>query len=166
MNDRKQYYRDYNAKRKAKMAEYDKSRRDLKREYLRLDSLANPEKYKEYRKKNYYKNKNNWTPVSREYEMFKAAKVRAKKKGLEFDIEPSDIFIPEFCPVLGIGIRKDNKTQQDDSPSLDRVDTSLGYVKGNICVISWRANNIKSFGTSEEHRKIADYIDSFSRTPS
>lgn len=161
MNDRKQYYRDYNAKRKAKMAEYDKNRREVKREYLRLDSLADPEKYKEYRKKNYYKNKDNWTPISKEYEMFKAAKVRAKKKGLEFDIEPSDIVIPEYCPVfswikLEVGKGRVNK----GSPSLDRIDNSRGYTKDNIAVISYYANSIKQDSNSKELRLLADWIDS------
>ena len=44
------------------------------------------------------------------------------------------------------------------SPSIDRIDNSKGYVKENICVISMRANMIKSVGNSEEHQKIADYL--------
>ena len=41
-----------------------------------------------------------------------------------------------------------------DSPSLDRIVPELGYVKGNIRVISNRANHLKSDATLEEHRKI------------
>jgi len=29
-----------------------------------------------------------------------------------------------------------------DSPYLHRIDSSLGYAKGNACVVSWRANNL------------------------
>lgn len=161
MNDRRQYYRDYNAKRKEKMAEYDKTRRDIKREYTRLDSLANPEKYKQYRKKNYDKNKGNWAPVTREYEMFKAAKVRAKKKGLDFNIEPSDIVIPEYCPVFPwIKLEPGDKRVHKGSPTIDRVDNNKGYTKDNIAIISYYANSIKQNSNSKELRLLADWIDS------
>ena len=42
----------------------------------------------------------------------------------------------------------------DDSPSLDRIVSSLGYVKGNIRVISYKANRVKSNATLEELRKV------------
>jgi hypothetical protein len=32
-------------------------------------------------------------------------------------------------------------------------------VKGNVEVMSWRANRIKNNGTPEEHRKIANYLE-------
>ena len=162
MKDRKQYYRDYNAKRKQKMSEYDKNRRDVKREYLRIDSLANPEKYKAYRQKNYAKNKDNWTPQTTEYSMFKAAKQRAKKKGLEFNLEPSDVVIPEYCPVFPwIKLEVGEKTVHKGSPTIDRVDNNKGYVKGNIAVISYYANSIKQNATAEELRMLANWMDSF-----
>ena len=40
------------------------------------------------------------------------------------------------------------------SPSLDKVIPSLGYVKGNIWVISYRANTIKNNCTFEEIEKL------------
>ena len=81
-----------------------------------------------------------------EYYLWKAAKKRAKDKGLDFDIEVSDIIIPQFCPLLNIPIEvtTGKGRRLDSSPSLDRLDNSLGYVKGNILVISWRANFLKS----------------------
>jgi hypothetical protein len=97
--------------------------------------------------------------------MLSRAKARAKQNGLEFSITMEDIVIPYTCPVLGIPIiktlyygGKDIKAR-DNSPSLDRIDSTKGYVKGNIRVISWRANWIKNYGTAEEHRKIAEYIE-------
>jgi len=88
-----------------------------------------------------------------------SVKKRAKAENMEFNITPEDIQIPEHCPVLGILIVVDNKKREYNSPSVDRIDSSKGYVKGNVRVISWRANMIKSIGNAEEHRKIADYID-------
>lgn len=155
-SDRSEYYKNYYKKmspeKKKERAEKLKARRQTHGDLMRKQA-----------RESYHRNKHKYS-LTREYSLWKGSRARASKKGISHDIEPTDIFIPEFCPVLGINLRKDNKTQQDDSPSLDRIDPSLGYVKGNICVISWRANNIKSFGTSEEHRKIADYMDSFKRT--
>lgn len=69
--------------------------------------------------------------------------------------------IPELCPILGIKLRHavGEKTGQDCSPSFDRVKPEFGYVTGNVRIISFRANRIKSNGTAEEHRKIAAYIE-------
>jgi hypothetical protein len=75
---------------------------------------------------------------------------RAKSKGLEFDIDESDIKIPDLCPVLDIPIFKGKSLQCPNSPSLDRIDSRLGYVKGNVVVISWKANNIKGDSTLAE----------------
>jgi hypothetical protein len=41
---------------------------------------------------------------------------------------------------------------------IDRIDTSKGYLKDNIKVISWRANRLKSDGTLEELEKIVNYM--------
>jgi len=91
--------------------------------------------------------------------MLKAAKGRAKRNGLDFDICYEDILIPEFCPVLGLKLSLDNSlNSRDTSPSLDRKDSSKGYIKGNVYVISWRANKLKSDATLEEISKIKDYM--------
>lgn len=78
------------------------------------------------------------------------AKYKAKKKGLPFNIEPSDIIIPDYCPVLGIKLEKNDQKQGDSSPSLDKIVPEKGYVKGNVRVISQRANLLKSNATVEE----------------
>ena len=87
-----------------------------------------------------------------EYFMWKAAKKRARDKQLDFDIEVSDIIIPQFCPLLNIPIIHKTGTGKTspNSPSLDRFDNSLGYVKGNIVVMSWRANKLKSNAEFQE----------------
>ena len=98
-----------------------------------------------------------------EYSMYLSAGRRARERGMEFNIELSDIVIPEKCPVLGIPLRKGLKVHANDSPSLDRVNSAKGYVKGNVCVISYRANTIKQDATSDELRAVADYMDGFYR---
>ena len=86
------------------------------------------------------------------------------KKKLEFSIEYEDVFIPEYCPILGIKIDKflEDTSQSHESrassPSLDRVDSSKGYIKGNVSVMSYRANILKGQGTAQQHRLIANWI--------
>lgn len=71
--------------------------------------------------------------------------------------------VPDFCPMLGCklnyeGVGSSGWTREDNSPSIDRVDSSLGYTIGNIQIISWRANRIKNDSTPEELMKIALYM--------
>lgn len=91
--------------------------------------------------------------------LFKLAKGRAKKKGLPFEIKVEDIVVPEFCPILGIKMEFGDSKSRGNSPSLDRIKPELGYIHGNIAVISYRANRIKNDATADEHRRIADWMD-------
>jgi hypothetical protein len=87
--------------------------------------------------------------------MFKNTKSRALKFGIEFNITEEDIIIENTCPVLGISIEYvGNGKPTHNSPSIDRIDNNKGYVKGNVRVISWRANNLKRDATVEELEKI------------
>ena len=90
--------------------------------------------------------------------MLGAAKVRAKKAGVPFNLKPKDIVIPEFCPVLGIKMERGTIADRANSPSLDKIVPELGYVVGNIAVISFRANLLKNRGSADEHRRIADWM--------
>lgn len=118
--------------------------RRKKREYYR----ANWDKYAAWREA--YKLKKQtinrkWNAsVSLEQKMIWSAKRRAKRKGLEFSITADDIKIPSTCPLLNIPLRsKANKKVAYDSPTLDRKDNTLGYIKENVWIISHKANNAK-----------------------
>jgi hypothetical protein len=91
--------------------------------------------------------------------MFKDAKRRALQKGLDFNITIDDIVIPDVCPVLGVPIFRGDGRPCDNSPSLDKIIPEKGYVKGNVRVISFRANSLKSNATLEEVRKILEYME-------
>ena len=95
-----------------------------------------------------------------EYRMYEGAKRRANRKGLPFDIELNDIIIPERCPLLDIPLQDCKGAAGDSSPSLDRLLPHLGYVKGNIIVISHRANQIKNCASVDELMLIADNLHS------
>jgi len=82
--------------------------------------------------------------VTREFRMWNSAKQNAKVADRLFEIQLDDIVIPEFCPLLGIRLDKNAALQSDNLPSLDRINSQLGYTSDNIWVVSWRANRIKS----------------------
>lgn len=94
--------------------------------------------------------------------MLARARKRAIEQGLAFDLIIEDIVIPEFCPVLGIRLECDvgrRLSHNHTSPSLDRTVPEKGYVKGNVQVISNRANHLKNNGTLEEFRAIMAYLE-------
>lgn len=93
--------------------------------------------------------------------MLSTARRRALDKGLEFTITPADFpELPTHCPILGIPLvyGRGRGPRQPDSASLDRVDSSKGYMPGNVEIISWRANDIKGDATLEELLKLVDYL--------
>ena len=99
--------------------------------------------------------------------MLQQTKSRAKKRGFEFSITEKDILpLPKVCPVLGIPLNwkygGKGGRPNDDSPSLDRIDSTRGYVPGNVKIISVRANRIKSDATAEELGKVLRYVEEFS----
>ena len=80
------------------------------------------------------------------------AKARAKKKGLDFNITSDDVKWNEVCPIFGVRLVLNNTGAGGsfDSPSLDRIDNDKGYVKGNVRIISNRANKLKNTMSYEE----------------
>lgn len=93
---------------------------------------------------------------------FRAKKYNATRTGWEWTIQFGELNWPSHCPILGIELDYFAEGRQENSPSFDQIDAGKGYVKGNVHIISWRANRIKNDGTSKEHRQIADYLDSLS----
>ena len=98
--------------------------------------------------------------------MVKSAKSRAKKRNLPCTITVDDFEIPEFCPVLGVPLwtsatKSESSHAGPNSPSLDRFHPALGYVPGNVVVISQRANLLKGDGTLEEHKRLVAWMESW-----
>jgi len=90
------------------------------------------------------------------------ARSRALAKGIPFNLSNQDIIIPEFCPILKIRLcfQSKNGRPHDSTPSIDRIVPELGYVPGNVEVISHRANMIKNCGSLEEHKRIVEWLES------
>ena len=96
--------------------------------------------------------------------MLKRAKDRAKRHSLPFSITLSDIrsCFPEdgCCPITRQPFKQGDGKVGPYSMSLDRTIPELGYVPGNIAVISHLANTIKQNCTDPEvFRRIADYLE-------
>lgn len=85
--------------------------------------------------------------------LFNIAKQRSKRKNIEFSITVEDLKMPETCPLLGIKLDS-YSGNIDVHPSIDRIDPTKGYIKGNVWIISHKANRVKSDATAEELIKI------------
>lgn len=84
-------------------------------------------------------------------------KTVARKQGIAFDIELADLLpAPDRCPIFGTLLAYGTRVrgQQQDSPSIDRIDPAQGYIKGNVWVISNRANTIKNDATLDELKTV------------
>lgn len=86
-------------------------------------------------------------------------KANAKRVGKTWNLPFGEIVWPTHCPILGLELNYFAEGVQEDSVSFDCLAPELGYVIGNVQIVSWRANRIKNDGTAEEHRKIAEYLD-------
>lgn len=117
------------------------------------DRKENLERYRAKETKSYYKRKEERPEVH----MYRKLRDRVRKTGLDFDLIQEDIIIPSHCPVLGLPLVMAKGKHRDNSPSIDRIDNSKGYVRGNIIIVSWRVNRIKCDATIEELSIIADF---------
>ena len=95
------------------------------------------------------------------------ARYRSKLAGVPFNLEPADVIVPPTCPVLGIELRWTHwngpaKTDHH-TPSLDRIVSALGYVRGNVNVISLRANRLRNDATADELEAVARYARNLTR---
>lgn len=85
-------------------------------------------------------------------------KIRAEEKNLDFNIDESDIIIPDKCPILEVPLIIGVKDNYEYSPSIDRIDNNKGYIKGNIQIISKKANSMKNSASKEELIKFCKNI--------
>ena len=89
--------------------------------------------------------------------MFNNSKQRAKLANIEHSITIEDIAIPDYCPVLGIKLETGDRKNHYNAPSIDRIDNTKGYIKGNIMVISCKANMLKKDATIDELISIGEF---------
>jgi len=156
-------------KNKEKVKQISKHYRDThkkeRRKYEKQDRDKHPLKYQKLRKEIYNRNYPNFVLdfERRRRRLFNSIKHRAKKRNIPFNITLDDIIIPEKCPVLGTPLRftelNQAMTHRENTPSVDRIVPSLGYTKGNITVISHKANRIKADASIDEVRKLLQWME-------
>jgi hypothetical protein len=137
--------------------EYKERQRQRSKEHYLKNKERIKDRCKEWNKNNVERrNKVNrqWYLTHPEKALIRAAKQRAIKYKLAFDIKDSDITIPKECPVLRIPLLPFSGKFHPNSPSIDRIDNSRGYTKDNTVVVSFRANFIKNNASVDELEKI------------
>lgn len=114
----------------------------------RTETEVNRKRWCEY--SNSYRKRN---PNKSRYSLLKSS---SKSRGIPFELEEEFFFdIPEFCPVLGIPL---DGRDRDHQWSIDKIKPELGYVQGNVKIISMRANRLKSDSTITEIERILQYM--------
>ena len=145
--------KEYRKKNKGHIAEY-------KKEYYQKNKERISEYGKEYRKENkeliveynkeYYQKRNKPTPDMYRFFSNKASKLKTKSREnkIPYDLDGKYLqsIYPEDgkCPALNIEMKAGSDSDWRLSPSVDRIDPSGGYIRGNVIWISWLANCIKS----------------------
>ena len=93
--------------------------------------------------------------------MIRAARKSSKRRGIEFSITEDDFTsLPSHCPILEIELTYGGACEvaKPSAASFDRIDNSKGYIKGNVQIISWRANKLKADATVLELQKLIAYM--------
>jgi predicted transcriptional regulator len=124
------------------------SRKENREEYNRYCREKKREAYSTEKRRKSYRN-------NLQKAMFYAARNRAKNKNISFTLALEDVIIPTHCPVFGIPLDSRDRLH---APTLDRIINELGYIKGNVQVISSKANRLKNNGTIEEFKQIIRYM--------
>ena len=130
---------------------------------------------KAYQKQRRSENKESFLEYGRNYQakrrqdfeyrlqmLLNASKQRAVLKQREHSLTLQDIKelypINNKCPIFGFDLEFNSAGFRETSPSLDRIDSSKGYTRDNVQVISWKANRIKSYATVEELEAVVSFM--------
>lgn len=99
--------------------------------------------------------------TSREFKhLLNSLRASAKKRGIPFELTTDDIDyigIPVKCPILGIPLAFNKGSPKDNSISFDRIDSTKGYTRDNVIIVSHRVNKLKSNSSFEEMKKIFEF---------
>ncbi len=152
-----EYYKDSNRQNglttwcKACHKEHRDANREKQRLYMANLRITQPEKVKEVKR-------NSWKNLEPRKKMFLQAKNRASRKNMDFNISLEDIIVPNLCPLLEIPFVVGTANDYEYTYSLDRIDSSKGYVKGNVWVITKLANSMKNSASIEMLLKFASNV--------
>lgn len=142
--------------------------------------LKNNTKIRKKIRKWYKNNKNkikttqqkyNNTPKGRAVKLLKAAQSRAVKYNYEFKIDTKYILSmweeqDSKCALTKIPFEMENKTQYNSNPygpSIDRIDSSKGYIPGNVRLVCTAVNYaLNEFGEQTFEKICRAYLNTIS----
>lgn len=80
------------------------------------------------------------------------SKYTSKRRNIPFNLKYTDFELPTHCPFLGIKLTFGSESNGNhfSHASLDRIDNNIGYIKGNVMVISRLANAMKNQADFEQ----------------
>lgn len=90
--------------------------------------------------------------------LWRECKCDAKAAGVRFNLRAEDVIVPKRCPVFGVLLKVNSGRVGTNSPTVDRLVPARGYVKGNVAVISHRANTIKNDASLKELLAVVAYV--------
>ena len=173
-----EYSKKYRLENKEKITEYGKKYYQENKEKINEQAkqyrLENKEKIIEHKREYYQENKEKISEQAKQYRlenkemwMCTASKVRAKQKNLPFNL--STEYLKEIwpednkCPALGITMKRGDFCVTAHSPTLDRIIPELGYIKGNVQVVSALANRIMSNATVNQVMAVAKHYEKITK---
>lgn len=99
-----------------------------------------------------------WRDKTPEHRLLVSAKSRARISNIEFMLLSKDIIIPKNCPILGIPLFFLIKGKGPNTPSIDRINNTIGYEPGNVKVISLKANRMKGDMSIKDVETLLTYM--------
>jgi len=159
-----EYSKEYKQKNKGRIAVYKKEYYQKNKERVKEYRQKNKERIAEYKKEYDQKNKRS-KPTPDMYRFFsnKASKLKGKSREnkIPYDLDGKYLqsIYPEDgkCPALNIEMKAGRDSDWRLSPSVDRIDPSGGYIRGNVIWISWLANCIKSSATPKQIIAVGEF---------
>jgi len=99
----------------------------------------------------FYYDTSHYSPNENVKSILNRARKNAQKSKIEFNLETEDIYLPTHCKYLGVELSY-NKIDgsKENYFSIDRIDSSKGYIKDNVQIISRLANTMKNNATHEQ----------------
>jgi len=96
---------------------------------------------------------------------YACSKIKSKSKtnNLDFDLDPhylKEIYPKDGkCPALGFVFKRGDHTGSiQESPTLDKIVPSKGYIKGNVHWVSRVANSVMSDATPDQVIQVGQYF--------
>lgn len=138
--------------------------KEARNEYSQLwkKRTNHPQKYYQENKERIREHQNNVKTRDPQAYLIWKTRASAKKRGIPFELCKEDLEIPEVCPIL----RTPFEFNTDRTMTVDRIDNSKGYVRGNVQIISMKANTMKSNASVPELLLFAKWIGEYFGEPS